>query len=610
MLSQSYQNLPANSRAVSAVQKLLDGDLEQRTLILGRYEEVQAQYTYAKKAAEVFADCLALTSAAKDAFAASILSTKALEEALKNILNFYDNHHDILATISSTKGMLATWAEMVALTEPLLTQLDKTTSQVEAHLHQAADERVAHEFAHIAASASMLSCTGSLRTVGQSIAQKKSVLFGIRRVPTEILSQIFTEAVDARQCEIITSLSSYHDTGDYHDISSLSTTLNLVPFTLSATCKRWRAICQSTPRLWRYARMPMVSYTRQGKKITGRSQLERCVRLARTQPLNLTVYPCYDVTHRGATYPGLALLVGSQILSVNIVWHSNYAIPRGVPSPFQLYIVASANSPTPYTQVLPADLLANTKVLCCTGLMPQINSAVGINAMHISLSKEGALPSLQNLLQNCPRLTELYLDIKARLAPNNSVIMPFTHQQLHSLWLTGMALPWIIVPFSVGCRLPRLTRFVLTDINGFDPAWRMWTISPTNGQFSHITHIEVQAVSAPSVLAHFRPLFEAATGLGTLALAGSAVGPMLKLITLSAPKRVDTLFLSNSNADGTTLLEYLAAIQRDGGDTSRMKVAWNNCPNFSGVASRACPGNWRIRAPGSENPRSPVSESA
>ena len=92
-------------------------------------------------------------------------------------------------------------------------------------------------------------------------------------------------------------------------------------------------------------------------------------------------------------------------------------------------------------------------------------------------------------------------------------------------------------------------------------------------------------MSAPSVLAHFRPLFEAATALGTLTLAGNAVEPVLKLIPLSTPKRVDKLLLRHSNADGTTLREYLAAIERDGGGTSGtsgMKVTWNDCPGFSG----------------------------
>ena len=163
----------------------------------------------------------------------------------------------------------------------------------------------------------------------------------------------------------------------------------------------------------------------------------------------------------------------------------------------------------------------------------------------------------------------------------NASVLPFTHQRLHTLFLTGMALPWVISAFSEGCRLPRLTHLVFTDINAFSSAGKLKTTSFTNGQISHITHIEVQAVSEPSALTYFRPLFEAATALGTLALSGSAVEPVLKLITLSAPKRVDELLICNSDADSTMLREYLAAIERDGGGTSGMKVTWDNCPNFS-----------------------------
>ncbi len=583
MLSQSFKNLPANSTEMSALKELLDSDLEHRSFILRRQEKVQARYTYAKNAAEVFADCLAMTNAVKDAFAASILSTKTLEKALKNTLNLYDNHHDILAPTSSTKGLLATSAEIVTLTEALLTHLDKAAPQVETHLDLAANEHAAHESAHIAASESMLSCTDGLCLVDRSIAQKMGALFALRRLPTDILPQIFIEAVEARQREIITSLSSYFGEGaSIQDLNALSTTLNLVPFTLSATCKRWRAICQSTPQLWKYARVPTIfSSGGAQRKIIGQAQFERCVLLSRKQPLDLTIYPCYDVTYRGATYSDLALLAESQILRVNIVCHRNRAIPPGIPSPTELFIVASANSHRSFTQKLPAELLENTKNLRCAELTPRIYSAVRIQTLHISLSKPGEFPSFLHLLQNCPQLEELQLEINACITSFGSVL-PFTHQQLYTLSLTGMALPWVISAFSLGFCLPRLTRFVLTDINGFDPAWSIWTTSPTNGQFSHITHIEVQAVSVLSVLPHFRPLFEVATALGTLTLSGSAVEPVLELMTLSTPKKVGELLLCDSNANGTTLGEYLAAIERDGGGTSGMKVAWNDCPNFSG----------------------------
>jgi hypothetical protein len=585
-LPQGYKNLPANCTEFSALKELLDNDLEHRSFILRKQEKVEARYTYAKKAAEVFAACLATTRAVNDAYTACILSSRALEDTLKNALKQYDNHHDILATISSTKGMLATWAETVALTEALLTHLDKSAPQVEGHMTLAAEEHAAHESAHIAASESMLPCTDMLRAMDRSITKKKRALFGLRRVPTDILPRIFIEAVDARQHEIITSLSSYKDPGyEYHDMNAIFKTLNLVPFTLSATCKRWRAICQSTPQLWRYARVPMIIFTAQGENIIGKTQFEQCVLLARTQPLDLTVYPLWHMTNRGgAMYPKLVLPAESQILRVNLVCHSNDAIPPGIPSPTEVCVVASANSHVARTQVLLFhQLLVNTKRLRCTGCTPQLDFTVGIQTLHIFQSKPGnLLPSRKfgMLLQSCPHLEELHLEDQAyQLITRRDAI---THRHLHTLSLTGVVLPWVIEAFIAGFRFPRLSHLVLTDINGLNLASYRRSPHPTIDQLSLFTHIEVHAASEPSAVAHLRPLFEASTALHTLTLVGSAVEPMLRMLLLSAPKRVQKLSLGHSNANGTTLRDYLEAIERDGGGTSGMQVVWNDCPNFSG----------------------------
>jgi len=588
-LSSSYQNFPATDTEMSALKKLLDGDLDFRSSIIRRQEEVQAQYRYAKKAAEVFADCLATTRAVKDAYAASILSVKSLEKALKNALNLYDNHCDILETISSTKGMLATWAKIVALTDDLLTRLDKSTPQVETHLCLAAEEHAAHESTHIAASGSMLPCTDSLHAVDRSIAQKKRALFGVRRVPTEILPRIFIEAVDERQHEITTSLSSYHDPeSSHHDLDALSKTLNLVPFTLSATCKRWRSICQSTPQLWRYARAPMIYSTREGYKIIGKTQFEQCVFLAQKQPLELTVYPCYGLAKPGATCPNPVLPVESQALRVNIVWHRSSVIPPGIPSPTELCIVAPANYDVRYTEMLPTRLLVNTKTLRCMDIAPWINSAVGIQTLHLSHSNPRESINnhgFQYLLRNCAQLEELHLENQVYPLGNHHVFS-LTHQQLHTLSFTGIVLPWVMKAFAG--RFPHLSRLVLTDINALDSDGYSW--SPPHSisdQLSLLTHIEVHAASEPSVVPSLRPLFEASTGLRTLTLVGSAVEPMLSLLTLPAPKRVQELRLSHSDANGTTPRDYLAAIESDGGGTSGMQVEWNNCPNFSSEYGRA-----------------------
>jgi hypothetical protein len=330
--------------------------------------------------------------------------------------------------------------------------------------------------------------------------------------------------------------------------------------------------------------VPMVILTGQGIEVIGKTQFERCVLLAPKQPLDLTVYPCYDVTQYCVVYPNLGLPAESQELRVNIVWHSSFAIPPGVPSPTELYIVAQTNSREPYTQVLPTQLLANTKTLRCSGLTPRIDSAVGIRTLHISHSTFGELLSSSafgDLLRNCPHVEKLHLENQGyRLMTIHDTA--FTHQQLHTLSLTGIVLPWVIGAFTAGCRFPRLSRLVLTDINGLNSGSD--SLSPPHSisdQISLFTHIEVHAASE-LVVAQLRPLFEALTALQTLTLVDSAVEPMLRMLTLSAPKRVQELRLSRSNANGTTLRDYLAVIEKDGGGTSGMQVVWNNCPNFLG----------------------------
>jgi len=581
----SFQNLPANDTEMSALRELLDSDLELRSIILCRQEGLQARCTYAEKAAEGFANCLATTSAVKGAYVASMLSVKTLKEALKNALNLYDDHKEILATTPSTKGILVTWAETVALTETMLAHLDKAAMQVQTHLHLAAGEQAAHESAHIAASESIRSCADSLQAVDRSVAQKRVALSGIRLAPTEILLRIFMEAVDARQCEIINSLSSYCNGGaSSHDLSILVTTLNLVPFTLSATCKRWRAICRSTPRLWRYVRVPTIASFDHGSRVIGKTQFEQCVLLALKQPLELTIYSCNVgwSPHNCTKTPNFVLSAESQTLQVNIVWEKGcVTTPRDVPSPTRLCIVASGSSSVSYIATLPTELLANTKELRCEELTPRIKELVGVQSLHILLSRRGTLPSFHILLQNCPQLKDLHLKINVPDAFYST--SPFTHQRLHTISLTGFAFPWFTRALSSGVCLPRLARLVLTDINGLSS---IRDISQTNGQLSHITHIEVQAVSAPGVLAHFRPLFEFTTALRTLTLAGGAVEPVLNLLASSVPKRVQELILCDSDANGTKLRGYLAAIEQDGGGTVGMEVVWKNCPNFLGEYGR------------------------
>ena len=334
--------------------------------------------------------------------------------------------------------------------------------------------------------------------------------------------------------------------------------------------------------------MPMIHYTRERCKVIGKTQFEQCVLLAQKQPLDLTVYPCYNLTKYLATYPSLVLPAESQILRVNIFWRVGNVIPPKIPSPTELCIVASEISHVHATQVLSTQLLANTKTLRCLEITPRIDSAVGIQTLHLSHNKPGgvlAFQAIRDLLQNCPQLEELLLE-NQEYPFEDLFNFPIAHQQLHTLSFIGIVLPWIMKAFTG--RLPHLSHLVLTDINRLGSSGYSW--SPPHSisdQLSLLTHIEVRTASEPSIVPSLHPLFEASTALRTLTLVGSAVKPVLSILMLPPSKRVQELRLSHSDVNGTTLRDYLAAIESGGGGTSGMQVVWNNCPNLSGEYGRA-----------------------
>ena len=214
-----------------------------------------------------------------------------------------------------------------------------------------------------------------------------------------------------RQREIINSLSLCYTAGiSCHELDRLSTRLNLVSFPLPATYRRWPAICQTTPQLWGYAFVPMLLPTHDGNNIIGKAQFERCIVLAQNNHLN-SRYIHYDTAYHGANYPDLVLPAGSQILRVNIVCDQSSVISREVPSPTELCVLGSADSPGRSAYILPPELLVNTKKLRCTEITPSFSGRpAGVQSLHIVLRQSGA-PQFRELLEHCPKLQELYLEV-------------------------------------------------------------------------------------------------------------------------------------------------------------------------------------------------------
>lgn len=78
--------------------------------------------------------------------------------------------------------------------------------------------------------------------VTQRIFQARGKLNPIRRLPEELLAEVF--------CTWLRAVLEEYD--DYMDLYAIPVVVQAVPFVAAAVCKRWRGVARSTPALWSF----------------------------------------------------------------------------------------------------------------------------------------------------------------------------------------------------------------------------------------------------------------------------------------------------------------------------------------------------------------------
>ncbi|KZV91541.1 hypothetical protein EXIGLDRAFT_719234 [Exidia glandulosa HHB12029] len=78
--------------------------------------------------------------------------------------------------------------------------------------------------------------------VAQRICQARGKLNPIRRLPEELLAEVF--------CSWLRAV--LEDNDDYMDLYAIPVVVQAVPFVAAAVCKRWRDVARSTPALWSF----------------------------------------------------------------------------------------------------------------------------------------------------------------------------------------------------------------------------------------------------------------------------------------------------------------------------------------------------------------------
>lgn len=575
--TQRARNLPAQQSETTALAALLKEDLEYKNLIENRQRALRGRISKAEGTANAMSQCIDATDAFRGVFAANTISAKGFEERIISALEVHSSYSNTLTAIPSTGELLATWSDILRLNDEVSACLEKAKLQAEAHLHLCAVEQIAHESAAAAAKQSLQAIGGGLKGLKSSISHNRKQIYSIRCLPTELLQQIFNMVVEEKQVSLNSQLNTFPSSPKsyYSDPAGMWKTINFVPIILSGTCHRWRDICESTPSLWRFLRIPTTLHPDFNPWVIGGLPFARSMANTNGQNLEITLYPSLKaetVTEAISSIP-----LEHSISRLNVI--ESIRIPPTLSAALKVWFIGhSGSSEVKMVELVPERLQKAQFILCYERLPIIRNGSLLLHSLQITLTKACIFPDIGQLLTGLPVLQSLTLWFYAGVTYQESTA--YTHSSLRTIGVTSRAFPVLQSSIRDGVSLPAFRHLQLRDVN---KTFAFLSVDNNAASFALITQLAIGNVSSPQGSVKIRPLLNAMTALLTLQLEGTAVGPGLNALSLEPVARVPTIALHDSDATCAPLREYLAKLAEESKtvkDARVVSVTWKNCPKF------------------------------
>jgi len=418
------------------------------------------------------------------------------------------------------------------------------------------------------------SFSGMASIARRSIAyQQNGVLHPLRRLPEEILLQIFERCADEEAQEW------FECNWDFAPNPKS-------PTRMAGVCRRWRSIALGCPRLWRRVLAPaFVSRWTidRGTYITesGIDHFQRGLQLCKGVNLELTI------PHQLAFPPDVDITTLEvqrlSILDVSDFW------PPVLPSPKHLWLGQAAY--TAISREIPLSLLSNTSHITSFGISPTFASPISTVTHLVLCGQHHNLP-LDAFLFSLPQL--VILDAKdARLSdmPDFNSVQPNIHSQLRTIGADGTGLAFLDHALIGGLRLPKLRLFEIANIGSEHLASEYPSI-PTH-MSKHITHLGVFGtcdVDGES-LHTFIDIFP---HLDTLSLHGAVTEPALQALCRAAnsdgdgddlkcsmPRTVQSIIICDYQGDGAEIHQQLHEIHASPAPSGEsIKIVFQDCLNI------------------------------
>jgi hypothetical protein len=534
----------------------------------------------------------------------TITSTHALHDAGSRIQSSNDSFIDRLTAelnaqesdiaglsecLPSTSTFIRGWKAVknaaIALHEALVEQLasiDQHATAIEEELE------VTKELSeHLSCSIEILS-PAMIKLQKNIAARSKGLLHPIRRVPAEILQQIFEECVDAEAAEWFVD-------------PTRPPMLFQSATRIAGTCRFWRTIAQQTPRMWNRLRAPTQLET--SKNITGavyrtvgREAFCESLRLCGSIPLEVTVPDSVST-------PEELNLTSLKIDRLNFYnaghygygWVTSPWLPLPFPSPRHLW-AGNGHRDYPFTITLPPSLISRTTTITVHNITVTIPQGVNLVTQLILCGVQNRF-RLTSLLESLPYLAELDAGrslVKGQYEQDHRAL---THQNLKHLRIPISCMHALEGYLGGGLQLPSLSCFGLANHSvpmheRHDPLYYTPSSFPSvSAQLpTTVTHLEVHGEHAVTT-SSTTSLIETFHKVDTISTYGSAVGAILRVLCRTRdmpvneksnekenlPSSIQALHIHDYLGDGEDLYPALHQIYND---TEPIKIFFENCPNI------------------------------
>lgn len=557
------QNLPPDDTQRSALGRLL---AQQESMIANLehlYSENTVEHRRLDKNTQILQNTVASTKILRDIGTQIQSQISPLFLQLDTELLSLEASYPVLSSLlSSSAPFVQEWNMVKDALATLLSVLKRPLERVETYVASVVEELHSTETLREQMSEAVATLSTMINVGVQSIKYKREgVLHPLRRLPPEILLQIFHECV-AEEVEALRNQLPFSKV-----IQS--------PLVLAGVCTRWRRIVLQNPRFWNYICYPISTPSN-----LHSYRFAHALSLTEGVPIELTVTPL-SVT------PVANNMLGRRAIRRLNIGNPAYIWPPNLPSPEYLWI--GHEDSAPLTRTIPAHLISWTTHITCSNVRP-VFSGENRSVETVVISGIDFGPFLGSMMRKLHHLRHLDMT-QLRLGPLNTTFnRVLSHELFSSLAIHSSALAVIEFYLSRGLMLPSLRRLTLDGLD--EHAHSLSSNFPLiSSNFN--TTVATLEVSGTSHSAPIQSWIETLAPLkAVVAYRKDATLPVLEAlykacdfdltpVVRSQSKGVMSIVLREYSGDGTEVLQILRDIRQNSAAGSKsIEIVIDDCLNI------------------------------